>query len=187
MSSQTTVEAIIKHLGVDLRAKSLRSQGMTSKVRPVDSRDDAKIEHLRTTVQGPTRTLGGEVIVGDREEQSLTMHWRPAANFYHNGTRDGSPSLQGGFVTAIIDATMAHLVRFMAKEDMAIATLEIKVSFIRPTPLRPLRSTAKVVHLGKVGGIGHLEGFLEDISTGKLLARATSTVKLLPAPPTSKL
>lgn len=171
----------------NLYAHRYTAKGMTSKVRSVDSGDDAKLKHLRTSVQGPTRTLGGEVISGNREEQSLTMHWRPAANFYHNGTRDGSPALQGGFSTAILDATMAHLVRYMATEDTAIATLEIKVSFIRPAPMRPLRSTAKIVHLGKVGGIGHLEGSLEDISTGKLLARATSTVKLLPAPPASKL
>ncbi len=83
--------------------------------------------------------------------------------------------VQGGFVTAMLDATMSHAV-FINNEDIErLSTLEIKVSFYEPARAGKLRCVGRVDKLG--GSIAFLSGEIYD-TEGKLLCTSTSTAKI---------
>ncbi len=85
---------------------------------------------------------------------------------------------QGGYVTAWIDAAMAHAVHAATNHELGCNTLEIKIAFYRPA-LAGQRVTAVgwVERLGKT--IGFVEGELHDES-GNVLAKGSSTARLMP-------
>lgn len=84
---------------------------------------------------------------------------------------------QGGFVTGWIDAAMAHAT--MAATDFAFVpmTLEIKVSFFKPAAPGLVTAEAWIEQKGR--STVFLEGRLSD-AAGVVLAKATSTVRLVP-------
>lgn len=83
---------------------------------------------------------------------------------------------QGGYVTAWIDAAMAHAVMAATRHEFSCNTLEIKTTF-----LRPVLQGQTVTALGRVELLGRsivfLEGELRD-QAGKLLAKGSSTARL---------
>lgn len=84
--------------------------------------------------------------------------------------------VQGGFVTAWLDAAMARAVAGATRGEAMCNTLEIKVAFYSPARLgETLLATAWVERLGRS------TAFLEARLTGPdgaALAKATSTAKL---------
>jgi len=83
--------------------------------------------------------------------------------------------VQGGFITAWIDSAMAHAVLSLGQEDVAPATLELKVSFF--APVRP----GLVLAEGWIERPGKSTCFAEGVLTntaGDVLAKASSTIKL---------
>ena len=79
---------------------------------------------------------------------------------------------QGGFITAWLDAAMAHAVIHDTGHAQTVYSLEIKVSFYEKVGPGPGRVEGRVIRRGK--RIAFLEGALYN-AEGKLAAEATST------------
>lgn len=85
---------------------------------------------------------------------------------------------QGGYITAWIDAAMAHAVHAATRHELGCNTLEIKVAFYRPVlPGQTVTATGWVARLGRK--IAFIEGELRD-AEGEILAKGTSTARLSP-------
>lgn len=84
---------------------------------------------------------------------------------------------QGGFVTGWIDSAMAHACIARYTTDFWIATLELKVSFFKPTPPGRVVAEGWIERGGKQTVF--TEGRLLD-ADGEVLAKASSTVRLVP-------
>jgi uncharacterized protein (TIGR00369 family) len=86
--------------------------------------------------------------------------------------------VQGGFVTGMLDTSMAHLLIALSGGKLKPVSLDINVSFLAPSHPGKLISEAKVIRLGK--SIGYFSSSLYQQE--KLVATATSTIKLVPMP-----
>lgn len=84
---------------------------------------------------------------------------------------------QGGFITAWLDAAMAHAVIHDTDQQFNVASLEIKVSFFERVGPGEGTVEGRVIRRGK--RVAFLEGALYN-PQGKLAARATSTGVLVP-------
>jgi uncharacterized protein (TIGR00369 family) len=98
---------------------------------------------------------------------------------------DGKPDfrnpagyIQGGFLTAMLDDTMGPAVFVATEGALYTVTIDMTVNFLNPARPGPLVGEAMIVQLGRT--IGFLEGRLAD-ADGVIVARATSTVRLVPA------
>jgi acyl-CoA thioesterase len=111
----------------------------------------------------------------DREQQRMRSSFMVRPEFCHSGGRIA----QGGFVTAWLDSSMAHLVLLDSLGTENIASLEIKVSFIAAVAPGPVVAEAHIVRKGK--RIAFLESNLFDLK-GKHLASATQTAMLTAMP-----
>jgi acyl-CoA thioesterase len=109
----------------------------------------------------------------DRSLQRLRVAFTVRPEFCHSGGKIA----QGGFVTAWLDASMAHLVLIESRGVENIASLEIKVSFIAAVAPGPVVAEAHIVKKGK--RIAFLESNLFD-ATGRHLASANQTAMLVP-------
>ena len=85
---------------------------------------------------------------------------------------------QGGFVAGWIDAAMAHAVMATCEPGMVPMSLELKISYFAPTNPGLVVAEAWIESGG--GRTWFVEGRLRN-SAGKVLAKAISTVRLLPA------
>ena len=127
---------------------------------------------LKSLAQPVTRTLSGMPVAFDAEAQTISMTFRTTKDFAHtNGT-----IVQGGFVTAMLDMTMAHLVMGLTDAKSNPISLDINTSFIAPCPVGAQVCNAHVIRLGRSIGFLAADLYAED----SLIASATSTVKLVP-------
>ena len=115
-------------------------------------------------------TLKGSVVAFMPEQGQLTMAFEPGLHCCH--TID---VVQGGFVTAMLDAAMAHVVIAMENFRASPSTIDINVSFLRPTRAGKYTAVGTVVKLGKSVGFLKAELFSES---GDLTATATSSAYL---------
>jgi acyl-CoA thioesterase len=111
----------------------------------------------------------------DSQARSLRMAFEVRPEFCHSGGRVA----QGGFVTAWLDASMAHVVIMETRGTENIASLEIKVNFIAAVAPGPVVAVSRIIKKGK--RIAFLESNLFDLD-GKHLASATQTAMLTPMP-----
>ena len=127
---------------------------------------------LKSLAQPVTRTLSGMPVAFDAEAQTISMTFRTTKDFAHtNGT-----IVQGGFVTAMLDMTMAHLVMGLTDAKSNPISLDINTSFIAPCPVGAQVCNARVIKLGRSIGFLAADLYAED----SLIASATSTAKLVP-------
>ena len=86
----------------------------------------------------------------------------------------------GGVVSAMMDATMGvGALLEVVNEDMAVSTLEMKISFVSPVKRDDqLIGTSRLVKKGK--RLLFLEGEIKN-SSGKLVAMATGTFNAYPS------
>lgn len=121
-----------------------------------------------------TESMGNfHVVAWAAAERALTAGFTVRREYCHtNGT-----IAQGGFITAWLDAAMAHAVLHDTAHASNVASLEIKVSFLERVGPGEGRVIGRVIRLGK--RIAFLEGELFN-PEGKLAARATSTAVLVP-------
>lgn len=115
--------------------------------------------------------LGYELLSADadRGEASVQFHGRDDfLNLMGN--------VQGGFVTAMLDAAASTALLAQLPCDHVAPTLEIKTSFLRPAPPGRLVGHGRVVHRGR--SIAFLEATLCD-PDGAVLATASATVKIV--------
>ena len=116
--------------------------------------------------------LGLEKVVDHGESGRAVVHYRAAMDMCHSGG-----IVQGGFVTGWIDAAMAHVVMAATNYEFSPLSLEIKVSFLEAAHPGLVVAEAWIERRGKTTAF--LEGRLLDES-GKVLAKGTSTVRLVP-------
>ena len=115
--------------------------------------------------------LGMEKVVDSGAGGRAVLHFRATMDMCHSGG-----IVQGGFVTGWIDATMAHAVMAQSNDELSPLSLEIKVSFLEAARPGLVIAEAWIERRGKTTAF--LEGRILD-ETGKVLAKASSTVRLV--------
>jgi uncharacterized protein (TIGR00369 family) len=97
------------------------------------------------------RTLGWELswVAPDRAE--IEVFFDARADF-----ANPMGNVQGGFLAAMLDDTLGHALAATLGEGEFAATLELKVSFLRPATPGRITGTGRVVHRG--GSIAFLAG-----------------------------
>ena len=127
---------------------------------------------LKSLAQPVTKTLSGLPVTFDAKAKTLSMTFETTTDFAHTN----ATIVQGGFVTAMLDMTMAHLVMGLTEGKSNPISLDINTSFIAPCPVGAHICHARVVKLGRSIGFLAADLYAEDA----LIAGATSTVKLVP-------
>jgi len=116
-----------------------------------------------------SESMGNFHVTGwDPERKVLSAAFTVRREYCHtNGT-----IAQGGFITAWLDAAMAHAVMHETDHKQTVFSLEIKVSFYEKVAPGEGRVDARVIRRGK--RVAFLEASLYN-PQGKLAAEATST------------
>ena len=134
--------------------------------------DKDKLEMLLSHKAPCVETLGGQAIHFQSEPPELKMEFKAIPEFCHSPNQ----VVQGGFITGMLDTPMAHLLVALLDKKMQIMTLDINVSFLGPSHPGKLICHARILKLGK--SIAYLASDLYQQE--KLVATATSTIKLVP-------
>lgn len=130
--------------------------------------DDGLDERIRSG-KALSESMGNFHVTGwDPERRVASAAFEVRREYCHtNGT-----IAQGGFITAWLDAAMAHAVIHDTERAQSVFTLEIKVSFYEKVGPGEGRVEARVIRRGK--RVAFLEASLYS-PEGKLAAQATST------------
>jgi len=108
------------------------------------------------------------VVSADRGAGQALFEFDAQPRFCHSDGR----IVQGGFVTAWLDFAMAQCARLQAGKPVMVASLEVKVSFLRRVGPGRVLSQGRVVRMGR--RVAFLEASLFDASQ-TLLATASSS------------
>ena len=118
--------------------------------------------------------LGWELISEWPDEARIEIAFHPNDTMLNPGG-----NVQGGFIAAMLDDTMGPaLVSSTGGREMPIS-LDLNVSFLRP--VRPGHVIGRGRVVSRTKSTAFLEAELFD-SAGTLLARATSTARIVPGP-----
>jgi len=112
----------------------------------------------------------------DQEQRRVVMEWQAEQRHCHSV--EGHPRggiVQGGFVTGWLDAAMASACLFDGDPLLAVASLEIKVSFLLSAHPGVYRSYGSVIRRGR--SVAFMEAELRDAEE-RLIARGSSTAAL---------
>src|SRR3984957_2438284 len=120
-------------------------------------------------------SLGIEAVADSGEGGKAVLHYRATMAMCHSGG-----IVQGGFVTGWIDAAMAYAVIAATRREFSPLSLEIKISFLKAASPGLVIAEAWIEKLGR--STCFLEGRLLD-EKGEVLAKGTSTAKLVPVKP----
>lgn len=115
--------------------------------------------------------MGGRILEADPERMTCAMEFNISRDFCHS-----VDIVQGGFVTAMLDAAMSHAVFALAGDIVGVSSLEIKTSFLEPTRAGKLRVEGEIIKSGYK--IAFMEGRLYD-DDGLLTATASTVAKLV--------
>lgn len=127
------------------------------------------IDRLNAGRSAIIRTLNGKVVDVDTKQGLCVMDYEIGEALCHS-----TNIVQGGIVTAMLDATMSHAAFARQPDMVALASLEIKVTFLEPSLAGRFTCRGSIRRAGY--RIGFLEGELYD-SAGKLTATASTTSK----------
>ncbi len=133
--------------------------------------DTEVLNTLKLSTAPCTETLGAEVIRFSSNPPEIEMEFEAIHDFTHS---DGQV-VQGGFVTGMLDAPMAHLLMGLFGFKIIPMTLDINVSFLAPSRQGKLNCKAEVLQLGKSTAFMTSKLYQKDM----LVASATSTVRLV--------
>lgn len=115
--------------------------------------------------------LGGRVIALDRAAGTCTLSFDISTDYCHS-----IDIIQGGFVTAMLDAAASHAAFALVDGVTALATLEIKVSFLEPSRAGIYRAVGILNRVGQSTAFLSGELYTDD---GRLTAMATTTARLI--------
>jgi len=130
------------------------------------------MERMRRNRQPCVETMGGQVLDVDPARGWIKMRWVAKPEFCHSGN-----IVQGGFITGMVDSAMAHAAMARGHFQMAVPTLEIKVSFFAPGHPGPMIAEGWVERWGR--STAFLEGKLYR-ENGEIVAKASATARLVP-------
>lgn len=131
-------------------------------VRLVFASSESKPGIGRTlSIAGVEATEGHVVLTGSPTED----HYNPLG------------TVHGGYIATILDGTMALAAHTTLHEEGGCATIDLKISYIRPLTdvSGPLRCVGSVINKGRRLILG--EASLLDVQ-GRLCARATATLMI---------
>jgi len=134
--------------------------------------DQETLERFKSNTAPCIDTLGMKVLSFCSEPPSIEVEFEAKYEFTHS---EGQV-VQGGFVTGMLDAPMAHLLMGLFDFTVSPMTLDINVSFLAPSRTGKLNCTAEVVQLGKSTAFMASKLYQDN----SLVATSTSTVKLIP-------
>ena len=115
--------------------------------------------------------LGANDVAFDEKKETMPMHFDIGEELTHS---DGA-FVQGGFITAMLDTSMAHLLIFKTNGEYNPLTLNINVNFLAPGTPGKFISSAAINKLGKSISFTSAELHQGD----SLVATATATNKFL--------
>lgn len=127
------------------------------------------VERMNAELPPFVHRLGGRMLAFDLDVHECRFRWTIGHDFCHSGD-----VVQGGFVTAMLDATMSHAC-FGIGDVSGLATLEIKVSFLDVSRAGDFESLGRVVKA--THRTAFLSGELFD-AAGRPTATASATAKL---------
>ena len=87
--------------------------------------------------------------------------------------------VQGGFVCAMLDEAMGFTASISQRFAILVPTLQVSVSYLRPTPIARVVARGEVLRMGSA--TAHLQGILR-LPDGTPLATATCAAALRPFP-----
>lgn len=117
--------------------------------------------------------LGGEITGIDIDEKTCTFEFKVSTQFCHS-----IDVVQGGFITAMLDAAMSHAVFATVEGVSGVSSLEIKTSYLEPTRAGTLQVVGLVIKDSYKTAF--LEGRMYN-AEGLLSATASSVAKLVRA------
>lgn len=132
---------------------------------------DDLLEKLNEHPPAVIRSLRGRVAGWAAERRELRMEFEIGLDYCH--TVD---IVQGGFISAMLDASMAHAV--IASEPqhaVRVSSIDITVSFLRPARAGRFTAVGSIVKSGRT--IAFLKAELYN-DKGDLVATATSSAHL---------
>lgn len=135
-----------------------------------------KVLNARTTE--PVKILNGEAIELDSKRGFCRFRFEIVPSFCHSQGR----VCQGGFLTGMVDTAMAHAAMAKGSFANAVPTLELKISFFEAAGPGFVIAEGRVLRWG--GSVGFLDGDIKD-DRGRLVAHATSTIKIVRPRPQS--
>ena len=115
--------------------------------------------------------LGANDVSFDAEEESITINFDIGEELTHSN----GAYVQGGFITAMLDTSMAHLLIFKTNGEYNPLTLNINVNFLAPGIPGKFTSSATISKIGK--SIAFTSAKLHQ--GNKLVATASATNKFL--------
>jgi len=118
------------------------------------------------------RHLALDILAARPEDGWVRIRFEARAEFCN-----AAGMIQGGFLTAMLDDTMGPAVLIKTNAELRPVTIALTVNFLGAAKPGALIGEATVVQLGKT--IGFVEASLAD-EAGRMIARATSSVKLIP-------
>lgn len=134
--------------------------------------DQDIIDGFNAHTPGFLSLFEGKVVAIDRHAKTCTFEFNVSTDFCHS-----VDVVQGGFVTAMLDAAMSHAVFASSTEPLiSVSSLEIKTSFIEPARAGRLTAVGRV--LKSTYKSAFLEGGLYD-AQGLLTATSSSVAKLV--------
>ena len=115
--------------------------------------------------------LGGELIDFDADKTACTFEFNISKDFWHS-----IDIVQGGFVTAMLDAAMSHAIFIGAQEMINVSSLEIKTSYLEATRAGKLRVEGWVIKQSYKTAF--MEGRIYN-QDNQLTATASSVAKIV--------
>ncbi|MEO0436536.1 MAG: PaaI family thioesterase [Pseudomonadota bacterium] len=115
--------------------------------------------------------LGGELVALDHDSMSSEFSFAISTDYCHSGD-----VVQGGFITAMLDAAMSHAVFACDDSVINISSLEISTRYLAVARAGSFRVTGRVVRLA------YKTAFLDSelrSTDGTLLATAQSVAKVV--------
>jgi uncharacterized protein (TIGR00369 family) len=139
------------------------------------------MKNKETTIQqindhGPKflNMLGGRLVDFNTNKTACTFEFNVSKDFCHS-----IDIVQGGFVTAMLDAAMSHAVIICDLEIINVSSLEIKTSYLAATRAGKLRVEGWVIKQSYKTAFMESHLYNED---NELTATASSVAKLIRAP-----
>ncbi len=115
--------------------------------------------------------LGGHLVAADPQAKSCAFEFNISTDFCHS-----VDIVQGGFVTAMLDAAMTHAAFATDTSVVNVSSLEIKTNYLEPTRAGRLRAEGLIIRAGHK--LAFMEGRLYN-DQEVLTATASTVAKLI--------
>jgi uncharacterized protein (TIGR00369 family) len=125
----------------------------------------------RAPMPAATITLGWSLVHADTERGEIEVSFEASEAFLNP-----AGSVQGGFLTAMLDDTMGPALAATLGPGLYGTTIDLKVSFLRPATPGRLVGRGRVVHRGST--IAFLAGELLD-DAGRVVAVGSATTRIV--------